>query len=312
MNIPDDPNGLDPNLALKKPGSKTPLLVIGLLAAGGIAFAVVKMMQKQGERKLHAATMEQFAGIEKDDVGKFWACILGQGVDVASFPDNLALSARITSQFGVDAKNYPNKVREDCTPKAIDAKHKVEGMSAPAAYAEPLKKYGDALKEMATAFDAWAKIAPSQVAEMEIGRKVGTAGAAWHAFAGGNKPDPEVVSFDRFLHCAVPTVDTMKDGQALVEFLFNSCKKPEYVQHMNEECGKELIADPVGQPTKNWSAAIKKLAADDRDLSAFDDCMRKGRKGKRRDDLADVGKAWVAWLEAGREVRTIGKEALKE
>jgi hypothetical protein len=40
--------------------------------------------------------------------------------------------------------------------------------------------------------------------------------------------------------------------------------------------------------------------------------MRKGRKGKRRDDLADVGKAWMAWLEAGRDVHKIGKEALKD
>ena len=34
-------------------------------------------------------------------------------------------------------------------------------------------------------------------------------------------------------------------------------------------------------------------------------------KGKRRDDLADVGRAWVDFMEAGRAVRKIGKEALK-
>jgi hypothetical protein len=310
MNL-DDPNNIDPNLQLTKKGSKTPLVVVGVLAVGGIGYFVLHSMKKQDERKMHAQVMEQFASVEKDDVGKFWSCVLGPNVDPGMFPDNLALSARITSQFGVDAKNYPSKVREECTPKAVDAAHKVEGLSAPAEYATALKKYATALKELSSSFDAWSKIAPAQVQEMEMGKKVSSAGTAWHSFEGG-KPTPEVITFDRFLHCAAPTVDTMKDGQALVEFLFAQCKKPEYVQKLNDECGKELLAESPGAPTKNWNAAIKKLGADDRDLSAFDDCMRKGRKGKRRDDLADVGKAWVGWQEAGRDVRQIGKEALKE
>jgi hypothetical protein len=316
MNIPpDDPNnpgaGLDPSLALKKPGSKVPMIVIGVAVVGIIGFFVVTSMKKQDQRKMHAALMEQFQAVEKDDLGKFWSCVLGPNVDPATFPDNLVLSSRITGQFGTDPKNYPTKVREDCTPKAIDAKHKIEGLQAPSEYQAPLKKYGDALKDMASAFDEWTKIAPAQVKDMEVGKKVDVAGAAWHSFAGG-KPDNDVIAWDRFLHCAVPAVDTMKDGQALVEFLFAQCKNPAYVSKMNDECGKELVADPVGAPTKNLAATQKKLGADDRDLEAFGDCMRKGRKGKRRDDLADVGKAWVSWLEAGREVRKIGKEALKE
>ncbi len=311
MNIPpDDGAPLDPNLALKKPGSKLPLIIIALAVVGVGGFFVYSSMKKQDERKKHALLMEQFQAAEKDDLGKFWSCVLGPNVDPAVFPDNLALSARITGQFGSDPKNYPVKVREECTPKAIDAKHKVEALAAPTEYQAPLKKYGDALKDMATAFDAWTKIAPQQVQDMEMGKKVDSAGAAWHGYAGG-KPDNDVIAWDLFLHCAVPTVDTMKDGQVLVEYLFKQCKDPAYVSKINDQCGKMLL-DPPGAPSKNMIPTIKKLGADDRDLSAFSDCMRKGRKGKRRDDLADVGKAWVSWLEAGREVRKIGKEALKE
>src|SRR5262249_55228119 len=144
-----------------------------------------------------------------------------------------------------------------------------------------------------------------------IGKRMNSAGTAWHSFEVG-KPANEVAAFDHFLHCAVPTVDSMKDGQALVEFLFNSCKKPEFVEKLNAECGKELLNDSPAGPTKGFAGTQKKMGGDDRDLSAFDDCMRKGRKGKRRDDLAEVGKAWVAWQEAGHEVRKIGKEALKD
>ena len=255
--------------------------------------------------------MERFASVEKEDVGKFWACILGPNVDVGMFQDNLVLSAKITSQFGVDAKNYPTKVREDCTPKAIDAKHKVEALQAPDEYKAELGKYATGLQQLAAAFDAWSMVAPAQVAEMEQGKKVGSYGAAWHAFEGG-KPGNDVLAYDAFFRCAVPGLDKMKDGQAVVEFLFKSCKDEKYITRLNGDCAKIILGDTPPPAPKDFKTVLGKMQADDRELSAFDDCMRKGRKGKRRDDLADVGRAWVDFMEAGHAIRKIGKEALKD
>jgi hypothetical protein len=306
----DDPNSLDPSLSLTKKSSKTPYIVIGVALAAVIGFFVWSAAKTRAQRELHAAFMEKFAALEKDDVGKFWACILGPNVDVGMFPDNLALSQKITSQFGVDAKNYPTKVREECTPKAIDAKHKVEKLDAPDDYKEQLGKYASGLQQLAAAFDAWTLVAPAQVAEMEQGKKVGTFGAAWHGFESG-KPGNDVLAYDSFYRCAVPGIEKMKDGQAVVEFLFKSCKEEKYVTHLNGDCAKMILSDTPPQPPKDFKTVMGKLQADDRELSAFDDCMRKGRKGKRRDDLADVGRAWVDFMEAGHAVRKIGKEALK-
>src|SRR5947208_2913979 len=92
------------DLQLKKPGSKAPLLIVGVLLVGVGGFFVFKAMKKQDERKLHAQVMEQFASLEKDDVGKFWACILGPNIDAGLFQDNLAFAARVTSQFGTEPK----------------------------------------------------------------------------------------------------------------------------------------------------------------------------------------------------------------
>jgi hypothetical protein len=307
----DDPNALDPSLALTKKSSKVPYIVIGAVVAGAIGFFAWSSAKTRGEREAHAAFMEKFQQTEKEDVGKFWACVLGPNVDVGMFPDNLALSQKITSQFGVDPKNYPQRVREECTPKALDAKKKVEALQPPVEEYKPqITKYGSGLQQLAAAFDAWSLVAPSQVAEMEQGKKVGTFGAAWHAFAGG-KPGNDVLAYDAFYHCAVPDLHKMKDGQAVVELLFKSCKDEKYVTHLNNDCGKLILSDNPPAPPKDFKATIGKLAADDRELSAFDDCMRKGRKGKRRDDFADVGRAWVDFMEAGRAIRKIGKEALK-
>jgi hypothetical protein len=310
MDIPPNDPSLDPNLSLTKKSSKTPMIAIGVAVAAVVGFFSWQSVKKRDERKMHAAFMESFADVEKNDVGKFWACVLGPNVDVGAFPDNLALSMKITSQFGIDAKNYPAHVREECTPKAMDAKHKLESLSPPAVYGEDLKKYETSLGELASAFDAWSKVAPAQVQEMEVGKKVGTFGAAWHAFEGG-KPGNDVLAYDAFVRCAIPSVDGMKDGQAVVEYLFKECKNPAYITRVQNDCGGKLLQEPPPAADKKLNATLHKLQADDRELSAFDDCLRKGRKGKRRDDLADVGRAWVNFMEAGRSVRKIGKEALK-
>src|SRR5260370_10292075 len=134
LNDPNDPNAgapPDPNadFALKKKGSRTPLVVVAVIAVGGIGFFVYRSMQTQKLREMHVGVMKQFQDVEKEDViGTFWACLLGAGVDPGMFQNNLALTQRLEGAFGTDPKNYPSKVREECTPKAIDAKHKIESI----------------------------------------------------------------------------------------------------------------------------------------------------------------------------------------
>jgi hypothetical protein len=302
---------MDPSMALTSKSSKTPLVAVGVLLVGGIGYFAFSSMKQRDERKMQAAFMEGFQRLEKEDVGKFWACVLGPNVDPGMIPDNLALAARIEGAFGMDVKSYPTKVREECTPKAIDAKHRVETLEGPSIYKEAMAKYAKGLGDLAHELDEWTKIAPAMIAERAVGKKVAEDGAAWHAFGGG-KPGNDVVAYDRFLHCAVPGVDKMKDGQALVEYLFNQCKNPAYAVRIDTECGKEVTADVPGAPTPGFKQVVTKLAGDDRELSAFDDCLRKARKGKKRDDLAGVGRAFVGYMDAGHEVRKIGHEALKE
>jgi hypothetical protein len=304
--------GLDPNMSLTgNKSGKTPLVIVGVLVVGAIGFFAWRAIQTQHEREMHAAVMKQFADIEKDEVvGKFWACLFGPGVDPGTFPNNIALTQRMEASFNVDPKSYPGRVQEECTPKAVDAKHKIEGLQAPEAYQDALKKYAKSLADLASGFDHWARIAPSHLAERMVGKKVGEDGSAWHSFAGG-KPAADVIAYDRFLHCAVPEVDKLKDGQALVELLFKQCKDPKFLDRLQNECGKEVTAEGVTQvPSPGFKTALGKLQADDRELSAFDDCLRKGRKNKRSDDDSEVSKAWMDYMEAGREVRKIGKEAL--
>jgi hypothetical protein len=105
----------------------------------------------------------------------------------------------------------------------------------------------------------------------------------------------------------------MKDGQELVEYLFKQCKDQKYLDHLKDVCAKEVTTEGVAAlPTPGFKTALGKLQADDREGQAFDDCLRKSRKAKRSDDSEEVGRAWLAYMEAGRKVREVGKEALSD
>lgn len=307
----DDPN-LDPNLQLtgKKMG-KGPLLAIAALLVGGIGFGVWYTVQQRALRRLHVEFLDRFAEFEKKDVGAFWACLLGDKIDMNQIANNLVLNQRVEGSFGADLRGYPKRVGEECVGKAQDAAKKVGGLDAPGDYTEVLKAYKKSLEDLGAAFDEWAKVAPQQVTEREIGKKLNDAGTAWHGHPGG-KPPNDVIRYDRFLRCVVPSLDAMKTGQDLVQHIAGKMKDQAFLNRINTDCGKELIADPPGALDKNFAKAHAKLAADDRDVQALDDCMRRARKGKRKDDFEAVGKAWVAYIDAGKKLKTIGKEFMEK
>ncbi|MGH8306037.1 MAG: hypothetical protein ACRETG_10550, partial [Steroidobacteraceae bacterium] len=83
MNIPPDldhshvPNASPPDLnadfALKKKGSKTPLVIALVVVGGAVGLFARHAIQTQKTREMHAAVIGQFADVEKNDViGKFW------------------------------------------------------------------------------------------------------------------------------------------------------------------------------------------------------------------------------------------------
>ena len=100
------------------------------------------------------------------------------------------------------------------------------------------------------------------------------------------------------------------DVQHIVELLFLECKKPEFMAKLYQ-CGK-LMNVTDGKPDKLFKSALNRIGPDEREQTALADCFKKGRKEAHRDDLGAFGKAWVAYMEAGGEVRKIGVANLKK
>ena len=328
MNIPPDDNGpppsglgFDPSLSGAMTGdisltgqnkSKTPLLIVGVLAVAGIGGYVWHAKKVRDERVQHVRFLEEFQAFEKDDLGKFWLCALGPNVDGTSLNDPSQITMKVDQQFASDYKAYPVKVQDDCVKAAKDAKEKVSSMAALPAYSGALEGYGKSITDMADALAEWGKTAPAQIQAKMVSRNLEEYSTAWHSFAGG-APAPEVAAFDQFLHCAVPDVDTKyKDDIALATFIFESCKQPTYPEKLQEECGK-LLTDKTGTVTKGFKAAVQKFAGEDpADQKAFSSCLRKSRKGKMKGELMPVGEKWIAFRTAREAVLKLGQEALKE
>ena len=291
--------------------SKTPLLIVVLLlAAVGIGFVVFKIKKGYEHDKQVAALVTRFESVEKEDVGAFWRCLFGKDADPGMFDDNLKLGARLEGAFMADPRGFPDKANDDCAPKLHGVAPKVDDLGAPEDYMVPLAAYKASLKGLEAGITHYAEQAKKRIVLVENQKKVTAAVNAFHATSG--VPAPEALAWDHFLRCAIPDVDSLKDSQALLERLFNDCKKPEYVLKLKTECAP--LASPVtdGKVDAKFKATLKKFGADDRDSSAIEDCFKKGKKEQKADDLTAFGQAWADYMKAGGDVRRQMKDELKK
>jgi hypothetical protein len=315
-----NPFSPDPQLSLKGKGLPWPVyLALGLAVAVGIGFAGLHAYQTRQKRKVHVAFMAEFADFEKNEVNAFWRCLFGKEGDARKFNAPEQLNANLEGALFTDPKEFPGKVQNECIPKALSAAKKIKDLNAPPEYSTVLENYGKSLSGLANSIGIWAEGAPKRFEVRNQENKVKTAGDAWNTTANPRKPDPEALRYDKFLHCAVPTLDSMKDGQELLEFIASKCVQSKtrpvdqtFLGHLRDECIPQAQDGPAKAPA-NFAKTMQKIAPDyDRETQAWDTCFKKMRKESKKDDLVGFDKTWVETVNASTEVRKIGKEQLKD
>jgi hypothetical protein len=118
------------------------------------------------------------------------------------------------------------------------------------------------------------------------------------------------------MHCAVPGLAKMKDTQAMLEYLADTCYKKDPVAFMDrvrKECGPILAnVDPKAKPSGTWKLSGQKFYEQDaRQLQAWESCGRKSRKGKKAEDLATFLVALGDYMEARTGVVKVAR-AIKD
>ena len=104
----------------------------------------------------------------------------------------------------------------------------------------------------------------------------------------------ETAAYEKFLYCAIPGLEKMKDAQEVLEYMKDQCYSKDpvvFMERVRKECGPLLVVadkdakiNPKSVPT--WKQSHKLFLEEEmRQLQAWDSCGRRSRKGKKKEDL---------------------------
>src|SRR5262249_23217743 len=140
-------------------------------------------------------------------------------------------------------KTFTEHLTTECVPKIERAISAFGGLSGgPAEYTEALGKYKAALPKLQKGIESYAEKIKNRGAVKDVDKLIQDTGNAWNSTV---SPSPEGVAFEKFLHCAVPELDKLKDVQALLEYLADTCFKKDVVAFMTkvrDNCGNILTS----------------------------------------------------------------------
>ena len=96
-------------------------LAVAIAILAVLAFLGFRSYQNRQKLKKHIGFMENFQEFEKNNVGAFWKCLFGKDGDGRRFNSPEALNMQIETALYSDPKTYPEKVNNECLPKALKA-----------------------------------------------------------------------------------------------------------------------------------------------------------------------------------------------
>ena len=219
------------------------------------------------------------------------------------------------SAYFTQQKTYSDHLTAECVPKLEGARGALSGLAneMPSALRPPLEKYVGALPKMQEGLESYAEKLKSRGATKDVDGSIQEVGGAFTADV-----TPESVAFEKFMVCAVPGLDKMKDIQGVLEFLAETCKKDPvpFMTKVRADCGslvQNVNKDAKPAPSKTFKANAKKFYEEQqRQLQAWEWCGKKSRKGKKVLDLEAFLTAAGDYIEArGEVVKTAREEAAR-
>jgi hypothetical protein len=319
MGVP--PSGMDEYqrlMAQRASQQRRNRMLIGaavVAALGLVGFRTVQDRKAKGLARQKLEFGERYVSTEKSETGAFWNCIVSGEVDVGMFQSTDQIQKRIEGAYFTQQKTFSEHLTTDCVPKIERARQAFTGLASdtPPEFKEALDKYTSTLPRLQSGIEAYAEKIKGRGQTKDIDQLIQDTGNAFHA---NQSPSPEGLAFEKFLHCAVPGLDKMKDAQQLLEYLADTCYHKDAVGFMTgvrEKCGpiiSNVDKNAKVTPSKTWKATMKTFYEEDaRQLRAWEDCGRKSRKGKKVQDLEDFLHASGDYMEARAGVVQTVREA---
>ncbi|MDZ4697648.1 MAG: hypothetical protein SGI86_21095 [Deltaproteobacteria bacterium] len=287
------------------------VLVIAVVGAG---YLIMKDRKHKAEIQQTLDFVDAWVELDKRETGAFWNCVTASQTPIDQLSNAQQITGKIEIAFATQPKTYAETVRGECMTKLDNAKSAFRDMmNVPAAFKTALDRYIDSLPNLGTGIEAYVEKLGARQERKDLDSLIQDAGGAWHA---STSPTPESIAFDKFLSCAVPGLDKLKDAQALLEFLADECFKRDAAAFMGkaqDSCSKLLeTVDRAAKPPGNYKAHMKKFYEDEqRMMTAWSDCARRARKGQKSDDLDAFLVAAKEHMEARGGIGKVGREIIK-
>ncbi len=285
--------------------------VVGAVVMVGVGGKLWQDRAKKAADQVKIDFFDRWATLEKRETGLFWNCVMSSEVDVGMFSAAAQFQGRIESAYGTQPKTYSEHLSTECIPKIERARQAMGSLTdAPPEFRAALATYTDTLPKLQTAIEGYAEKIKNRGATRDLDSILQETGAAWHA---AQIPSPQTIAFDKFLGCAIPGVDKMKDAQAVLEFLADVCFKKDpvlFMDRVRKDCGPLLqTPDPKAKPGPEYKARVKKLYEEDaRQMQAWESCSKKSRKGKKVEELGDFLMAVGDYMKARSGFGAAAKE----
>ena len=301
-------------MAERNNAAKKKRMLYGLIAVAGlgaVGYYVISNRKKNEAAQQILDAGGRFAERDKMDMGAFWTCLMGTDTDIGSFQNADQIQQRVESAYFTQQKTYSDHLTAECVPKLEGARGALSGLAneMPAALRPPLEKYVGALPKMQEGLESYAEKLKSRGSVKDVDQSIQEVGAAFTADV-----TPESVAFEKFMVCAVPGLDKMKDIQGVLEFLAETCKKDPvpFMTKVRADCGslvQNVNKDAKPAPSKTFKANAKKFFEEDqRQLQAWDYCAKRSRKGKKVLDLEEFLTAASDYIEVRGEIAQTARD----
>ena len=261
-----------------------------VIALSFFAYRWVRDRQSKGDAQIKLDYASRFIELEKRETGLFWNCVMASEVDIGQFSSAGQIQQRIEAAFATQPKTYSEHLLTECVPKIERTRQAFGSLDVPPAELRvPIETYKATLPDLQKGLELYAERLRDRGGTKDVDQLIQQYGDTWHAEP---RATPETIAFERFMHCAVPGLDKMKDAQEMLEFLADACYKKDPVSFMDrvrKSCGPLLAnVDQHAAASKTFKLSRKRFYEEEaRQLAAWDSCARRARKGKKVEDLGE-------------------------
>ncbi len=251
-------------MAERNAANKRKRLIFGVVAIAAVGGGYLFWSKEAGKKKQAQAILDaggKLAMADKADMGQFWSCVFGTDTDVGMFQSGDQIQQRIESAYFTQKATYSEHLTTDCVPKLEGARSAISGIEKDMlpALKPPYDKYVASLPKMQAGIESYAEKLKSRGSVKDVDQSIQEVGGAF-----STDVTPESVAFEKFLVCAIPGLDKMKDVQSILEFIAKDCKKDPvpFMTRIRTECGalvQKVDKDAKPSPSKTLQGELEEV-----------------------------------------------------